>query len=598
MILALALAVAAAAAVPEDLGAAADAFARGDYAQAEALALAGAQPPRAGEALNLAGLARFRQGRPAEALEALDRAGQAADPPEAGRWHYNRASCLYELERFADAEAAFLQAAALDPSLAAVSLANAGFAALDAGAPRRARELAARARAADGAAVELAADLEQRAAAAEREQATQAYREALAAFDAGRFAEARERFLRAAALDPADGASRVMAGAAALQLGDRAGARAELDQALALRLDEAAARAARGYLDALARPADARLPGWDRSASLAAGWDSDALQSGGAGMDRAGMAASGTPSPLASAELALAWRPDLPGSLQAEASYSFSQLAYLRNLAADRSVQAHALTASLEARVGAALRVGGALGGQAAFTGLSSFRGLQAQGSAGLWAALDESPETATRLDLEGALLKGLAEFDYLGGGRLAATLSQELRLEAVTLGLGYRLRGELLGSYAAPWLSPRDPPCDPSCTQDVTPFAWLGHAVWLSARAPLGTSWLLEASAGFELRSYLEDNTRWLKTAGGTVSLIARQRREDQRWFAGASAAFALTRALSLTLRYDLVLNRSNIAARTPDSGPACGMMDPACTFRPDNYDKHVLTLGSTFAW
>src|SRR5439155_1022951 len=80
--------------------------------------------------------ARFRAGRAADALEALDAAAKAADPPEAPLWHYNRAACLYELQRFGESVLDYEQAAA-DPSLAAVSLVNAGFAAFDAGSPEQ-----------------------------------------------------------------------------------------------------------------------------------------------------------------------------------------------------------------------------------------------------------------------------------------------------------------------------------------------------------------------------------------------------------------------------------------------------------------------------
>ncbi len=158
MTLASALALLLATAPLDPLAGARGAFAAGDYALAERLALEGqAEPPAA--ALYLAGLARFRAGRPAEALEALDRAEAGAD--SAAAWHFNRGACLYQLARHAEAEAAFLVAAA-DPAFAPLALVNAGFAALDAGEATRAGELAARARGvATGPALELVEELEQ-----------------------------------------------------------------------------------------------------------------------------------------------------------------------------------------------------------------------------------------------------------------------------------------------------------------------------------------------------------------------------------------------------------------------------------------------------
>jgi hypothetical protein len=159
MILVAALASVLATASPAGLDEARAAFSAGDYARAERLAVAAAETDPA-PALYLAGLARFRDGRPAEALEALDRAEAGADSPAA--WRFNRGACLYELDRHAEAEAAFLEAAA-DPAWEALALVNAGFAALDGEAPERARMLAARARvaAAGGAALPLVEELEQ-----------------------------------------------------------------------------------------------------------------------------------------------------------------------------------------------------------------------------------------------------------------------------------------------------------------------------------------------------------------------------------------------------------------------------------------------------
>lgn len=158
MTLAAALALLLATAPPGDLDEARRAFAAAEYATAERLALAAAAEGGGAPALYLAGLARFRAGRPAEALEALDQAEAGAD--SAGAWHYNRGACLYELGRHAEAEAAFLQAAA-EPTLAPLALVNAGFAALDGGATDRARRAAARAReVAAGPSLELVEELE------------------------------------------------------------------------------------------------------------------------------------------------------------------------------------------------------------------------------------------------------------------------------------------------------------------------------------------------------------------------------------------------------------------------------------------------------
>jgi tetratricopeptide (TPR) repeat protein len=158
MSFAAALALLLATASPESLAAAQAAFTAGDYPSAERLALQAGRSALP-QALYLAGLARFRDGRPAEALEAFDRSRDGADSPAA--WHFNRGACLYELQRNGEAEAAFLLAAD-DAEFAPLALVNAGFAALDAGAQERAAALAGRARvAATAASLPLVEELEQ-----------------------------------------------------------------------------------------------------------------------------------------------------------------------------------------------------------------------------------------------------------------------------------------------------------------------------------------------------------------------------------------------------------------------------------------------------
>src|SRR3954470_16858334 len=99
--------------------------------------------------------------------------------PAAALLHFNRAGCLYELARFADALAEY-EAAAADPALAAVALVNAGFAALDAGMPERARTIADRARAvASGKSADLLAELDVQLGSS----AAAAYRDGLSSFD-------------------------------------------------------------------------------------------------------------------------------------------------------------------------------------------------------------------------------------------------------------------------------------------------------------------------------------------------------------------------------------------------------------------------------
>ena len=512
------------------------AFANGAYPEAESLALAAAEPPHAGAALYLAALARFRAGRAADALEALDAAAKAADPPEAPLWHYNRAACLYELQRFGESVLDYEQAAA-DPSLAAVSLVNAGFAAFDAGSPEQARMLADRARpVASGPALELLADLDAHLTT----DSDAEYRAGLAAFDAGKFAEARAHFRKSSALDPTDGRSRVMSGASALRLGAKDDARDDITRGLALRLGADDARAARAYLSELTARSD-----WRFALRLGAGVDTDPFQTG---LDPVDFSRGGTTTGKASAvgttDFSVDWR-FFPGG---DLSYAFDQLAYASSAAQDYSLQQHALGLSLESSIREGLRLGASAGGQLAFTGLSSFSGLQAAASLGAWGAIDESGRSTTRLDLQYTRKHGFSGYEYLSGNRADAVLSQEWRLDPVTFGGGYQFRLEDIGEQAS-----------------QQPYAYLANILWASARARLSDRLDLDLSAGYESRDYAQAQP-------------GPPERHDDRWFGGAAASLWLTKKLALSMRYDLVLNRSNAA--------------------PLSYDKHLFTLGTAWAW
>jgi Flp pilus assembly protein TadD len=457
MIAALAL---AAAVVAPDLSAAQAAFAQGDYERADALATAAAQPPREGAALYLAGLARFRAGRAEEALDALDRAEHASDPPAPGLFHYNRAACFYELGRFADAEADYLKAAEIDPSIATLSLVNASYAALDGGSAERAREIAGRARAAaKPGEADLIADLATHIGASGVERATAEYREGLADYDDGRFAEAREHFHRATELDPADGRSLIMSGASSYRLGERGRARADLNEALRRRLDDEDTRTARDYIDALRGGLPSRKT-WEGAVRLAAGFDNDPLQTGFFESNEIPRFSTvENASGVATADVVVAVRPRLREGLGTELAYAFNQIAYLTDPASDLSLQQHELATALEWAVRDTLRVGVAGLGQMTFTGVSRFRGLQNAIGASTWGSYDEGDWTSTRVDLGWTGKQGVgAEFAYLTGSRADVAATQQLHVRSFSMDLGYRFRAEMIG------------PPQPSCPPDARP--------------------------------------------------------------------------------------------------------------------------------
>lgn len=598
MILAPALTLVALLATGEPLAEAQQAFAEGQYAAAERLALEAAQPPRLGAALYLVGLARFRDGRAAEALEALDAAGRAEDAPERAAWSFNRGACLYALERFEESEAAFLEATG-DEALARVAWLNAGFAALDAGAPDRAAQWAERARAgaSEREAVQLQELLSFIAEAQGRAPDTgeDAYRQGLASFDAGRFEEARAHFLQAAKGDPSSGRARLMAGASAYRTGERETAREDIEAALALTLGPVDRKTAHDYLDRLSLGLRAGGRGLRLSTGAGLGLDSNVLQVGVASRDVSGTDVE-TVSAFAEAGLGLATRLRLSDAFFAEFSYGATQRAYSQATARDYSLQLHRVAAALEWEAARRVRLGALAGGDVFFTGLENFRGLQASITGAAWLALDESERTSTRLDLALVRKTGLAsEFDYLSGTRLDATLSQELRLRTLGLTAWYRYRKDDIGTLV------QDVSSTTTSQQYVIPFAWAGHAVGASARLPLGERLDASLDTEFEWRDYLDDSYLRVEATDGSVETWGRRRRSDQRFVLAPALSARLSQRLRLSARYELLVNASNVDTRLTDRRGECTAPDYRChayDYTNGNYQKHLVMLELGASW
>ncbi|WP_375769588.1 tetratricopeptide repeat protein [Archangium gephyra] len=585
-------------AAADPLAEAQQAFAEGQYTEAERLALSAAQPPQEGAALYLVGLARFRAGRPAEALEALDAAGRAPDAPERAGWSFNRGACLYALERFAEAEQAFLEATADEP-LARLAWVNAGFAALDAGSPERAAQWAERARPGaserEAVLVEELLSLVARARGLAEDEAAEAYRQGLASFDAGRFEEARAFFLQAAKGDATSGRARLMAGAAAYRLGARETAREDLTSALALELEPQDRRTARDYLDRLAFGLRAQGQGLRASGGAGLGFDSNVLQVGVAARDVSGASSTGTASAFAEAGLGLVARWRLSDTLFTELSYGGTQRAYALSSAQDYSLQLHRAAVALEWDVARRVRLGASSWGDLFFTGLSDFRGLQGSVSGSAWLALDESEWTSSRLDVSFAHKAGLvSEFSYLTGQRLDAMLSQELRLRTLGLTAWYRYREDRIGTL-------EQAVSGDTSREYVIPFAWTAHAVGASARLVLNERLDASLNAEAEWRDYLSDSYLRVQAADGSEEEWGRRRREDARFVLGPAVSARLSKHLQLSARYELLVNTSNVDTRLADPAGACTAPDYVChryDYTNGNYQKHLVMLELGATW
>ncbi|WP_158502301.1 tetratricopeptide repeat protein [Vitiosangium sp. GDMCC 1.1324] len=589
----------------DPLAEAKQAFAESRYGEAERLALQAEQPPRLGAALYLVGLARFRAGRPAEALEAFDAAGRAEDAPARAPWSFNRGACLYKLERFAEAEQAFLEATA-DESLARIAWVNAGFAALDAGAPERAARWAERAR--PGASEQEAALVEELLSLVASEQGRgedaeaaedEAYRQGLAAFDAGRFEEARAFFLQAARRDPTSGRALLMAGASAYRMGEREEARVDITSALALLLEPRDRQTALDYLDRLSFGLRANGRGLWGSVEAGLGFDSNVFQVGVAARDVSG-ASSDVPTASAFVEAGLGFLAHLRLSdvVFLDLSYGGTQRAYTLSSAQDYSLQLHRATVAVEWEAPHRIRLGASTWGDAFFTGLSDFRGLQASVSGSAWLALDESERTSTRLDVSFTHKIGLgSEFSYLSGQRLDAMLSQELRFQALVMTAWYRYREDRIGTLVQAVSGETT-----DTTQEyVIPYAWAGHAAGASARLVLCARFDAGLDAEAEWRNYLSDSYLRVLAADGSVEEWGHRRREDFRFVLVPSVSARLSKHLRLSARYELLVNTSNVDTRLADSAGTCTAPDFVChryDYTNGNYQKHVLMLELGATW
>jgi tetratricopeptide (TPR) repeat protein len=614
----------------------------GDLTAAEqAVERAISEAPDDGEAHLLLGLVRFRAGRHEDALAAFEAAARAARPADAGVLAFNRGAALYELGRFTEAEAAYVEAAAADQRLAAVATLDAGLAARDAGALERARAYAARASELPRgdeiaeAIADLRADVaeaeEQRAreaarrrrAAARAALAAERYDEAIAGYLAAlRDAEARarpaqeraeilyalgtaqlrarriadaQRSLDAAArLAPREAEFQFMAAEAALRLDDRPLARRHFEDALAAGIDADSAAVAHAALDALSPGLHGQGRGVSLNLVTAAGYDSNVAQAGVGRTEVLGVAGG---SGYAEAALDGAWRFPLGRRAFGELAYGFDQVAFFESGLDRFALQQQSASATAESQLAGRLRAALMAGGDYMWTGLESFTPFLRTLALRPGLAIDEGERSATRVELEHDWKHALtATYGYFEGTRTDLVVSQELGGRRARGILTYRFRDEVLPNPDVVPVAnlPRSFMSSPLCQRAgctyVISYAYRSQALLARVDLELRPDVRLTVAASAEDRPYTSDS--FVTFTGGPVGPRAPEiysnLRHDHRFAAGL--ALVVGRAdHQLTLRYDLVVNRSNVDD----------------TVRPMDYDnknftKHVVgvELGSGWLW
>jgi tetratricopeptide (TPR) repeat protein len=599
-----------------------------------------AAQPGDGEARLVLGMARFRAGRYPEALEAFDAAMRAEHPADTATVEFDRGAVLYKLGRFTEAERAFTTAASADTRLAAVALLDAGLAALDArdvaradadarlaatqpraaeiegplGDLRReiadavaadeqqAREAARQARA--EARLALAAghpaeavtryrhilrDAEARGASKE-ERAELRYALGTALLQAGHLIEAYKEFEAAAELAPQEGEFLFMAAETALRLDRRKIARARFEAALAAGVGPETARSAWSALDMLAPGLRSLGRGLSLDLGVGAGYDTNAAQgdtafnevpSTSAITEMLGNSGGG---PFVDAFLNLAWHRPLGTRLFGELAYGFDQLAYLDGTLDAFDLQQHSLTATVEARLSPWVRVALTAGGDYLFAGIEQFGAFQRTLVVRPSLAIDEGERVWTSLTAEYDDKHILDEaYYYLQGTRTEVTLRQDVGRRHAHVDLAYRYRVEDLPNPEVriganlPTLNGMTRPCD-TC-QYVIPYSYRSHTALGHLDLDLPGDLLLRVSGSVEDRPYSKESYIVYIEPG-----LHPKVRHDYRYGAGAALALGTGR---LTLRYDLLVNRSNIdSARFP------------LDYDEKNFTKHVISLEFAYGW
>jgi tetratricopeptide (TPR) repeat protein len=611
------------------LGRARSLMAAGDHDGAVAAATAVlVQQPGNGSAYLVLGMAHFRGGRYREALDAFQAARTAPAPPAPGPLAFNEGSTLFALARFEEAERAFQEAASRDGRLGPLAGLNAGQAALASGNLQRARAHLQAAEQQPGAAAlaselsDLRADLEQRerdltTARAEQlrtraraallagrlqesiagyreargeaqsrgapasERADLAYAEGVGTLRAGRTAEAAALFREAAQLEPADADYHYMWGLAAQRGDDPATARPALERALQLGLDPDDAATAREALDRMSLGLRRGGAGPSIGLELGAGYDSNVSQLSAGRIE--GLSAEEpdrTGAPWGSLSLELALGATAGPRWFGEVAYWLEQRAYGDEAFDLYNLQSHQLSARGEWTPAGPWRLGLSLAGEYQLAGLRGFGFFQRALAIEPHLAFDEGPHTATVLRLHGRWQQAAPTDDHLDGRRAELWLGQIWRSRRLRAQVGLRNRRELVGTRTVDLsgLGQRGR----FEGRYVHPYGYDGNALAADATVLLGDRWRLGLDASGERLRYRQDNVLTVLGLLGRTAEVARARREDRRFSGGAQLSFALTDALDLTGRYDLVVNRSNIAYDFDDK----------------NYVKHGLFLALGVAY
>ena len=603
-----------------------EALAAGDVAVAiEASEAAVALSPDDDDARAVLGLALHAAGRPEEAAAAFAAAiERAQDDGGRGRLRFSLASIWFELGRYAEAESAFAAAAGEDEGIAAVALANAGFAAVERDALDRARAHHAAATTAPGAAEiggvlgELVEGIAERSAvqisraaakavdALERgayrlaielytaalgraegtaDRAALEYGRAMARYRAGDAAGARAGFLDAHALAAAEGVCLYMAARCASMLGRVGEARVQMQRALTLELDAATRAAAERWL-----ASSAASPGaWSAWATVTAGFDSNVAQAGAAASDLLTFGARDVASAMTAVEGAVAFGYLWSRSFATRASYGLHQSLYFRGEAERFDLQTHDLRLRAVWRLGQNLEVDGAAVAGLSLTGLRPIEPFAFDGGGQLRLTWTWTSSAALRAGVSVVATQALGNAGFVTGPRTELWGEQIFSSRGVRATASMRFVDERIGTERVE-VEPGTPPgCDERCTnaEFVIPFGYeaaIGRLEleWVGARMTVG------GAVEVEGRWFTRESS--VKLADGTTIEQSKKLRRDLRVSGAAWAGLRFGGGWTLGVLYDVLVSRSNVAASS----------EPGHEYDYDDRDfvRHLAALELEAAW
>jgi hypothetical protein len=278
-----------------------------------------------------------------------------------------------------------------------------------------------------------------------------------------------------------------------------------------------------------------------------------------------------------------------------ELTYSFFQVAYPQAAHDSYSLQDHLVELAHRWSLSTSVRtfVSGRAG--ATFSGLRG--GLAAfLRTVGLDAGVmvDESPRARLRA-MAGVTGRQVLDpgYSYLTGTRWDVAMDQEWRPASWLLAGGLSYRQELVGQLrdaldAAP-PGQAGIPCAGCALDAVTPYSHRVVGVGLRGRSPAGHRLRAGARLRVEDRLYSPASLEALP-AGGAATGFSFRRRRDRRFSGGVEVS--LGRESELSLRYDVTVNRSHVEGADASLCREVLICHPLDAENHD-YVRHVVTLG-----